>query len=127
MDLFPIVLLLLAFGLLVVLPARQRKKMAAKTAEMQQSLVPGTPIMLTSGIHGTVLSRGEGTVDVEIAPGVVVTVVQAAVLEIRRPAGGAVTGVGDAATPGASSPGNGSSASGTGYADGDADPTDRSR
>ena len=122
MDLFPIVLLLLAFGLLVVLPARQRKKMAAKTAEMQQSLVPGTPIMLTSGIHGTVLSRGEGTVDVEIAPGVVVTVVQAAVLEIRRPAGQPVAEVEDAG-----SPGNGSTASGTGYADGDADPTDRSR
>ena len=111
-SLFPILLLLVAFGLLIVLPARQRKKMAERQAALQESLTPGTPVMLTSGIHGSVVRLGDGTVDLEIAPGVVVTVVRQAVLEVRTPAGA-----------------NAASYDDDGMTDGtaDGDPTDRSR
>jgi preprotein translocase subunit YajC len=34
-----------------------------------------------------VVDKGEGTVDLELAPGVVVTFAQQAVLEVRKPAG----------------------------------------
>ena len=95
MELFPIVLLLLVFGLLIVLPARQRKKLAERQQALQQSLTPGTPVMLTSGIHGSVVSLGEGTVDLEVSPGVVITVVRQAVLEIRTPGAGATAAVHD--------------------------------
>jgi len=84
-DLFPIVLLALMAVLLFVLPARQRKKMQAQAQALQESLSVGTPVMTTSGIHGSVAALGERTVDLEIAPGVVVTFARPAIMEIRTP------------------------------------------
>ena len=86
MDLFPIVLLALMAVLLFVLPARQRKKMQAQAQALQESLTVGAPVMTTSGIHATVAALGERTVDLEIAPGVVVTFARPAIMEIRSPA-----------------------------------------
>jgi preprotein translocase subunit YajC len=83
---FPFILLALAVVLLFVLPARQRKRMAEKQQSLQQSLAVGTPVMTTSGLQGTVARLGDGTVDLEIAPGVVVTFVRQAILEVRTPA-----------------------------------------
>jgi preprotein translocase subunit YajC len=93
-ELFPLVLLVLAFVLLIVMPARQRKRMAAQQQEMQEALQPGTPIMTTSGIHGTVTGKTDTTVDVEVAPGVVMTFVRQAILEVRKPVAEAGTGEG---------------------------------
>jgi preprotein translocase subunit YajC len=83
---FPLILLALAAVLLFVLPARQRKRMAAQQQSMRDSLAPGTSVMTTSGMHATVVGKGEGTVDLEVAPGVVVTFAQQAILEVRKPA-----------------------------------------
>jgi preprotein translocase subunit YajC len=84
---FPFILLALAVLLLFVLPARQRKKMAAKAQAMQDSLTIGTPVMTTSGLHGTVAVLSDpATIGIEIAPGVVVTFARQAVLEARTPA-----------------------------------------
>ena len=62
---------------------------------MQDSLTVGTPVMTTAGIHGTVAAIGDGTVDVEIAPGVVVTFARPAILEVRKPPA-TTDGAGDA-------------------------------
>lgn len=105
MELFPLVLLALAFVLLIVMPARQRKRMVAQQQQMQASLQPGTPIMTTSGIHGTVAGKTDTTVDVEVAPGVVVTFASQAILEVRKPAVDAAAGTVDDATPGDDGPG----------------------
>ena len=86
MELFPLVILVLAFVLLIVLPARQRRRLREQQRTLQESLTPGTPVMTTAGLHGTVAALGEGTVDLEIAPGVVVTFARQAVLEVRKPA-----------------------------------------
>jgi len=83
---FPFILLALAVVLLFVMPARQRKRMQAQAQEMQSSLQPGTSVMTTSGLHATVAALGDKTVDLEIAPGVVVTFARQAVLEVRKPA-----------------------------------------
>ena len=84
---FPFILLALAVLLLFVLPARQRKTMAAKAQAMQDSLTIGTPVMTTSGLHGTVADLGDPkTVGLEVAPGVVVTYARQAILEVRQPA-----------------------------------------
>jgi preprotein translocase subunit YajC len=82
---FPFILLALAILLLFVLPARQRKRMQEQQQTMQNSLQIGTPVMTTSGLHGTVAGLGDTTLDLEIAPGVVVTFARAAVLEVRKP------------------------------------------
>ena len=83
---FPFILLALAVLLLFVLPARQRKKIQEKQQAMQDSLTVGTPVMTTSGLHGTIADLGDKTVDLEIAPGVVVTFLRPAILEVRKPA-----------------------------------------
>ena len=88
-QLFPFVLMVLAV-LLFVLPARARKRVQAKAQAMQDSLTPGTAVMTTSGIHATVAALGEGTVDLEIAPGVVATFARQAILEVRPAATGTV-------------------------------------
>ncbi len=99
---FPFILLALAVLLLFVLPARQRKQMAARQQALQNSLSIGTPVMTTSGLHGSVAALGESTVDLEIAPGVVVTFARQAILEVRRPVAETPGIVDD--NPGASGP-----------------------
>jgi preprotein translocase subunit YajC len=82
----PFLILLALAVLLFVLPARQRKRMQAQQQAMQDSLAIGTPVMTTSGLHGTVAGLAEKTLDLEIAPGVVVTFARQAILEVRQPA-----------------------------------------
>ena len=95
---FPLILIALVFVVLIVPPARQRKRMQTQAQEMQNALQIGTPVMTTSGIHGTVVGVGDKTIDLEIAPGVVVTFVRQAILEVRKPVDGASgTVTGDAA------------------------------
>ena len=85
MELFPLILLATFAVVLFVLPARQRKRMQAQAQALQESLNIGTPVMTTSGLHGTVAGLAEKTVDLEIAPGVVVTFARPAIMEVRRP------------------------------------------
>lgn len=94
MEFFPLIMLVLLAVLLFVLPARQRKTMQARAQALQESLTIGSPVMTTSGIHGTVVELGETTVDLALAPGVVVTFARPAILEIR-----------EQATPGGDAPG----------------------
>ena len=99
--LFPLIMIaVLVF--LIILPARQRKKMQDRQTEMQNSLTPGTPVMTTAGLHGPVTGLGEKTVDLEVAPGVVVTFARQAILEVRTSAAETPGIVDD--NPGASGP-----------------------
>jgi len=83
--LFPLIMIaVLVF--LIVLPARQRKKVQERQTEMQNSLAVGTPVMTTAGLHGTVAGLGDKTVDLQVAPGVVITFARQAILEVRKPA-----------------------------------------
>ena len=84
---FPLILIALFAVVLFVLPARQRKRMQEKAQTLQDSLAIGTPVMTTAGLHGTVAGLGERTIDLEIAPGVVVTFARQAILEVRPTAG----------------------------------------
>ena len=97
---FPIVLIALFAIVLFVLPARQRKRMAAQAQALQDSLDIGTPVMTTSGMHGSVAAIGDKTIDLELAPGVVVTFARQAIMEVRKPLGTTDEGT-DTGTPGA--------------------------
>jgi preprotein translocase subunit YajC len=82
---FPIILIALFAVVLFVLPARQRKRQQEKAQSLQESLAIGTPVMTTAGLHGSVAGIGDKTIDLEIAPGVVVTFARQAILEVRTP------------------------------------------
>lgn len=69
--LFP--LLILALLVPMFLGIRRQKKEAAKTADLQDSLNVGDRVLTTAGLHATVVELGDGTVDLEVAPGVVTT------------------------------------------------------
>ncbi|MFC7450234.1 preprotein translocase subunit YajC [Rhodococcus daqingensis] len=69
--LFP--LLILALLVPMFLGIRRQKREMAKTAELQDSLTVGDRVLTTSGLHATVVELGDGTVDLEVAPGVVTT------------------------------------------------------
>ncbi|PVG82865.1 preprotein translocase subunit YajC [Nocardioides gansuensis] len=83
----PLVAIALLFWLMVVRPASRRQK---ELRRVQSELRPGQRVMLSSGIYGTVTTIGDDRVHVELAPGVVVEVVRAAIGAVDEAAGDAV-------------------------------------
>ena len=82
-SLIPLVLVVLAFWLLVLRPARNRQRDFMAT---QQSLAPGSRVMLASGIFGELVSVGDDEVQLRVAPDVVVSVARQAVAKVIEPA-----------------------------------------
>ncbi|WP_237341137.1 preprotein translocase subunit YajC [Williamsia soli] len=66
---FPILLVFLVG--IMFLSVRRQKKAAADAKEMQENLQIGARIQTTSGMYGTIAGLADGTVDLEIADGVV--------------------------------------------------------
>lgn len=64
------------FWLLIIRPQSRR---ARELRNLQSSLEVGDAVMLTSGIHGTVVRTDEETLQVEIAEGVQIRVARGAV------------------------------------------------
>ena len=83
--LLPLLILAGAFIVLVVLPMRARNRALAKTREMQAQLAVDAEVMTTSGVFGRIAGLQDDTVELEIAPGVVVRWARAAIAEIRTP------------------------------------------
>jgi preprotein translocase subunit YajC len=84
MTLLPILLIGVVFYLLIMRPARTRQK---KQAEMMAALAPGTEIMTTAGVYGTIVSMDDENAEIAIAPGVVIKVVKAAIGRVVEPEG----------------------------------------
>jgi preprotein translocase subunit YajC len=76
---FPLLIVVLAVPLF--LSYRKQKKMASAQKELQNSIGEGDRVMTTSGLYATVISSGDTTIDLEIAPGVVTTWLRQAVRE----------------------------------------------
>ena len=81
-GLFLPVALVIAFYFLFIKPNKARRK---QFTEMQSSVVPGVRVMTTSGIYGVVTGVNDGTVSVEIAPGVVIQLATAAIGRVIVP------------------------------------------
>ncbi|MSZ42123.1 MAG: preprotein translocase subunit YajC [Actinobacteria bacterium] len=81
-GLFLPVILVVAFYFLFIKPNKARRK---QFTEMQSSVVPGVRVMTTSGIYGVVTAVNEASVSVEIAPGVVIELVTAAIGRVIVP------------------------------------------
>jgi preprotein translocase subunit YajC len=71
-----LVILVAAFFLLVVRP--QRRQMAVHRA-LVASLEPGDEIITSGGILGTITALDEETIDLEVAPSVVIRVARGAI------------------------------------------------
>ena len=78
-QLLVILVAMLAFWAIVMRPARNQQK---KVARLQQELEVGHQVVLSAGIFGTVRALHDGKVDLEIAPGTVITVARQVV--VRR-------------------------------------------
>lgn len=81
--------LIIAFVALIALfyfmTIRPQRKQAEKQREMHNSIEPGTRVMLTSGIYGTVTAIGDKQFVLELAPGVDITVLKQAIVRTVAP------------------------------------------
>ncbi len=67
------------FYLLIMRPQRNRQR---KIAQTQGQVMPGQRIRTTAGMYGTVISGDDRDVVIEIAPGVQVTMLRRAVMDV---------------------------------------------
>jgi len=80
--LLPILLIGVIFYLLILRPSRTRQK---QQQLLMASLAPGAQIMTTAGVFGTVVTVDDDEITVEVAPGVVLRMVKAAVGRVVDP------------------------------------------
>jgi preprotein translocase subunit YajC len=81
MDLAIFVPLLVVMGAFMFFASRRQKKAMQATINLHDSLVVGDEVMTTAGLFGTITDVTDSKVDVEIAPGVVVTMLKLAIKE----------------------------------------------
>jgi preprotein translocase YajC subunit len=67
------------FYMLIMRPQRNRQR---KMAQTQNQVMPGQRVRTTAGMYGTVVSGDDRDVVIEIAPGVNVTMLRRAVMEV---------------------------------------------
>ena len=79
----PLVGIALLFWLLFVRPAQRRQR---EMGSMQRGLAVGDEVMLTSGIFGTVTALHDDSFSIDVADGVTLRVVRAAVGNVVTPA-----------------------------------------
>lgn len=78
-----VALMAAAFYFLIIRPQRKRQQSMQKT---MSELGPGTRVMLSSGVFGTVVSVGEKQIVLEISPGAELTVLKQAVARVATDA-----------------------------------------
>ena len=71
------------FYFLIIRPGQQRQKTAA--GRWSAALQPGTEIMTTAGIFGTIAAVTDEQISLEIAPGVFMRILPAAVARVIEP------------------------------------------
>jgi len=76
-----------AFYFLIIRPGKQRQK---QQQEMIRALQPGAEVMTTAGIFGTVAVVTEEELSLEVAPGMFIRVLPAAVARVVEPAASTV-------------------------------------
>jgi preprotein translocase subunit YajC len=106
----PLILLLVVFYFLLIRPQRKRQQ---EHLRMQQSLTPGTRVMTTTGLFGTVTAVDDDEMVLEIAPGVETRWLKAAVGRVitpgeERPGGASASAAEGEGTQGTGDDGEGS-------------------
>jgi len=78
----PLILLIVVFYFLLIRPQRKRQQ---EHLRMQESLTPGTRVMTTTGLFGTVVAVEDDEMVLEVAPGVETRWLKAAVGKVITP------------------------------------------
>lgn len=97
-----ILALLLVFALFLLPPMlmmRSQRKRAAEVQQMQASIAAGEKVVTVSGLHGTVVANHGETLELEIAPGVVITLEVAGVMKKVDPVAPAPAAPAEPAVP----------------------------
>ena len=76
-QLFVILLVLVLFWFVLMRPARNQQR---RMQNLQRELAVGDEVVLSSGIFGTIRSLEDGRLQLEVAPGVELTVARQAVV-----------------------------------------------
>ncbi len=71
--------LLVVMGAFMFFASRRQKKAMQATIDLHESLTVGDEVMTTAGLYGTVAGISDTKIDVEVAPGVVVTMLKLAI------------------------------------------------
>jgi preprotein translocase subunit YajC len=79
---FTFVILAVLIGLFYFLIMRPQRNRQRKMMSTQSQVLPGQRIRTTAGMYGTVVSGDDRDVVIEIAPGVHVTMLRRAVMEV---------------------------------------------
>lgn len=79
---YTFVILAVLVGLFYVLILRPQKARQRRTSQVQSQVMPGQRIRTTAGMYGTVVSGDDRDVVIEISPGVHVTMLRRAVMDV---------------------------------------------
>ena len=79
---FTFIILAVLVGLFYVLIMRPQRNRQRKAAQTQSQVMPGQRVRTTAGMYGTVVSGDDRDVVIEIAPGVEVTMLRRAVMDV---------------------------------------------
>jgi preprotein translocase subunit YajC len=74
--------MVLLFGIFYFVMIRPQRNRQRQAQQRQQEAQPGARIRTTAGIYGTLVSGDERDVVVEIAPGVEITMLRRAIMEV---------------------------------------------
>ena len=77
--------MLAILGVFMFFASRRQKRAMQATIDLHESLRIGDQVQTTSGLHATIKSITDDTVDLEIAPGVVTTWVKLAIRDRIEP------------------------------------------
>lgn len=78
----PLIMIVLLFGVMYFMMIRPQQKRRREAQEMQSTLGPGDEIVTIGGLHATVVSVGDDTVELEISPGVTARFARPAVARV---------------------------------------------
>ena len=79
---YTFVILAVLVGLFYMLILRPQKARQRKAMNVQSQVMPGQRVRTTAGMYGTVVSGDDRDVVIEIAPGVHVTMLRRAVMDV---------------------------------------------
>src|SRR5258708_10879464 len=79
---FTFIILAVLVGLFYLLIMRPQANRQRKAMQTQSQVMPGQRIRTTAGMYGTIVSGDDRDVVIEIAPGVQVTMLRRAVMEV---------------------------------------------